>query len=136
VLNATEANAVGHALGILTWKMDLGLRGRSRRAPPAIERLTKAASWSFIAVSKYNARGALPRASYHGEEIMARLVKHDRNLPYEIPEGTELPIFICGCGLSKNKPFCDGSHRKTQDEAASEIYAYDENGRVPVIKQY
>jgi CDGSH-type Zn-finger protein len=69
-------------------------------------------------------------------ELMARLVKHERNLPYEIPEGTELPVFICGCGLSKNKPFCDGSHRKTQDEAASDLYAYDDNGRVPVIKQY
>src|SRR6266852_5026349 len=34
---------------------------------PVIERLTTAAGWSFIAVSKYNARGALPRASYHGE---------------------------------------------------------------------
>ncbi len=38
-------------------------------ARPVIERLTKAAGWSFIAVSKYNARGALPRASYHGEKL-------------------------------------------------------------------
>ena len=41
---------------------------------------------------------------------MARLVKHDAQAPYEIPEGTELPVWICGCGLSKNKPFCDGTH--------------------------
>src|SRR5712691_11203727 len=103
---------------------------------PVIERLTKAACWSFIAVSKYNARGRSASRLISRREIMARLVKHERNLPYEIPEGTELPIFICGCGLSKNKPFCDGSHRKTQDEAASDLYAYDDNGRVPVIKQY
>jgi CDGSH-type Zn-finger protein len=67
---------------------------------------------------------------------MARLVKHDRNGPYEIPEGTELPVWICGCGLSKNKPFCDGSHKKTRDEDSAEVYAYDDQGRVKVVKQY
>ncbi len=67
---------------------------------------------------------------------MARLVKHERNLPYEIPEGTELPIYICACGLSKNKPFCDGSHRKTRDENAENTYVYDDTGRAEVIKHY
>jgi CDGSH-type Zn-finger protein len=67
---------------------------------------------------------------------MARLVKHEKNGPYEIPEGSELPVWICGCGLSKNKPFCDGSHKRTRDEASGETYLYDDNGRVPIIKQY
>jgi CDGSH-type Zn-finger protein len=67
---------------------------------------------------------------------MARLVKHEKNGPYEIPEGSELPVWICGCGLSKNKPFCDGSHKRTRDESSGETYLYDENGRVPIIKQY
>jgi CDGSH-type Zn-finger protein len=67
---------------------------------------------------------------------MARLVKHERNVPYEIPEGTEMPIHICACGLSKNKPFCDGSHRATRDEAADALYIYDDAGRAKVIKQY
>ncbi len=67
---------------------------------------------------------------------MARLVKHERNGPYEVPEGSELPVWICGCGLSKNKPFCDGSHKKTRDEAAGDIYVYDDASRVKVAKEY
>jgi CDGSH-type Zn-finger protein len=67
---------------------------------------------------------------------MARLVRHDKNAPYEIPEGTELPLYICGCGLSKNKPFCDGTHKKTRDEETEATYMYDESGRAKVIKQY
>ena len=66
---------------------------------------------------------------------MARVVKHDAQAPYEIPEGTELPIYICGCGLSKNKPYCDGSHKKTRAEAAGEVYEYDENGNAQPGRQ-
>lgn len=65
---------------------------------------------------------------------MARLVKLERNAPYEIAEGTELPVWICACGLSKNKPFCDGSHKRTRDEAAGDTYVYDDKGRVPAPK--
>jgi CDGSH iron-sulfur domain-containing protein 3 len=73
------------------------------------------------------------------EEIpMARMIRHERNAPYEVPEGTELPLYICACGLSKNKPFCDGSHKITRDENPSDVYVYDGNGkdRVRVINQY
>ena len=67
---------------------------------------------------------------------MARLVKHEKNAPYEIAEGAELPVYICACGLSKNKPFCDGSHKKTRDETQSETYLYDDAGRVRIDKAY
>ena len=67
---------------------------------------------------------------------MARMVKHDRNSPYEIAAGTELPVYICACGLSKNKPFSDGTHRRTRDEDQQGEYVYDEAGRVKVEKQY
>ena len=67
---------------------------------------------------------------------MARLVKHAENGPYEVPEGTELPIYVCGCGLSKNKPFCDGSHKKTRAEAAGEVYEYDENGNAKLVQKH
>jgi len=67
---------------------------------------------------------------------MARLVRHDKNAPYEVPEGTELPLYICACGLSKNKPFCDGSHKKTRDEAAGDVYLYDDKGRAKIATEY
>jgi CDGSH-type Zn-finger protein len=76
-----------------------------------------------------------PRFTSEGN-VMARMVKHEQNHPYEVPEGTELPLYICACGLSKNKPFCDGSHRKTRDEAPGEVYVYDDESRAKVIKQY
>lgn len=37
------------------------------------------------------------------------LVDHDGN-PIETREGK--PFFLCRCGLSANKPFCDGSHNR------------------------
>ncbi len=67
---------------------------------------------------------------------MSRIVKHEKNSPYEIPEGTEMPVYICACGLSKNKPYCDGSHKRTRDEEADAEYVYDESARVKVEKQY
>jgi len=58
---------------------------------------------------------------------MARLVKHTEKGPYLIKEG-KFPMAICGCGLSANKPYCDGTHRKTRDEAEDKVYQYDEAG--------
>jgi CDGSH-type Zn-finger protein len=81
-------------------------------------------------------RTLLSASVQQAREIMARLVKHERNGPYEIAEGTELPAWICGCGLSKNKPFCDGSHKRTKDENTDDIYTYDETSRVKLNKEY
>jgi len=58
---------------------------------------------------------------------MARLVKHTEQGPYLIKEG-KFPLAICACGLSSNKPYCDGTHRKTRDEEAETLYQYDDTG--------
>ncbi|MSS69873.1 MAG: CDGSH iron-sulfur domain-containing protein [Candidatus Latescibacteria bacterium] len=58
---------------------------------------------------------------------MARMIKHTEQGPYLIKEG-KFPLAICGCGLSAKKPFCDGTHRKTRDEAEGKVYHYDETG--------
>lgn len=72
-----------------------------------------------------------------GKEVkkMARLVRHDRNRPYEIKEGS-LPLWICACGLSKNKPYCDGSHKRCSDEHPNEWYVYDDKDRVKISAEY
>ncbi|MCW1293982.1 MAG: CDGSH iron-sulfur domain-containing protein [Candidatus Parvarchaeota archaeon] len=71
---------------------------------------------------------------------MARLVRHDAKKPYIVKLGDieafksmitdekvrNLSIHLCACGLSNNKPFCDGSHLKTQTEEEGVIYFYDE----------
>lgn len=57
---------------------------------------------------------------------MARLVRHDEREPYRIDvEGAEKPIWICGCGLSANKPYCDGSHKATRAEEEGALYVYE-----------
>jgi CDGSH iron-sulfur domain-containing protein 3 len=57
---------------------------------------------------------------------MRKVLKSDHG-PYEIkPQQTSL--WICMCGLSKNQPFCDGSHKKTRDEEEGKTYVYDDQG--------
>ena len=59
---------------------------------------------------------------------MARIIKRTATGPYKVEVGTEAK-FICGCGLSKNQPFCDGTHKTTaRTEEADKLYWYDVDG--------
>jgi len=57
---------------------------------------------------------------------MRRVVKSDQR-PLEIKPQQE-SVWICMCGLSKNQPFCDGSHKTTRDEEDGKTYEYDAEG--------
>lgn len=58
---------------------------------------------------------------------MARKVLKTAHGPFVL-EPQKTVVKICMCGLSKNQPFCDGSHHKTLDEVEGVTYEYDDQG--------
>ncbi len=64
---------------------------------------------------------------------MTRLVKKDAIGPIEIKVGNESK-WLCMCGLSKNQPLCDGSHKKTAGEESGKLYMYSKDGTRIEIK--
>lgn len=67
------------------------------------------------------------RDAFH-KSAMSRLIRHDAKGPAIIQVGDKL-IEVCQCGLSRDKPFCDGSHSKTQGEEPGRVYVYTPDGR-------
>ncbi|HIJ12894.1 MAG TPA: CDGSH iron-sulfur domain-containing protein [Halobacteriales archaeon] len=63
---------------------------------------------------------------------MARIVIKEAQASHKLQvvdeEGNIRLRGICMCGLSSNLPFCNGSHRKAEDEEEGVLYTYKENG--------
>lgn len=58
---------------------------------------------------------------------MARKVLKIAKGPFQVKPQNQ-SVWICMCGLSKNQPFCDGSHKMVQDEVQDKMYEYDKEG--------
>ncbi len=64
---------------------------------------------------------------------MTRMVRHDAKGPIEVKEAGS---WVCQCGLSKEKPMCDGSHNRTKDEEDGKVYCYGDENRVEAKNEY
>lgn len=60
-----------------------------------------------------------------------RLAVFTEKEPYKLEAGEKI-YYLCMCGLSKKKSFCDGSHKRTKDEEEGKLYIYDQEGRVEI----
>ncbi|PAY19042.1 hypothetical protein CKO51_12885 [Rhodopirellula sp. SM50] len=56
---------------------------------------------------------------------MPRLIRHTADSPLKIPPSTRAQ-WVCRCGLSQNKPYCDGSHARVRSEDENLLYIYNE----------
>ena len=65
---------------------------------------------------------------------MASFVIHEEKGPFKI-SAIEEPAFICMCGLSKGKPYCDNTHMKTLDEEDGVTYIYEGDVRYDVDEE-
>ena len=87
---------------------------------------TDATTSNLNRISGYLLFARLPRSFNALSSCMRRVIKSDKQ-PFEI-KPQEKSVWICMCGLSKNQPFCDGSHKTVTDEEDDKTYEYDGQG--------
>ena len=58
---------------------------------------------------------------------MPRIVRRTPTEPTKfVIDGKEQ--WFCKCGLTRNQPYCDGSHKLTKGEDPGKVYWYDDAG--------
>lgn len=71
---------------------------------------------------------------------MSREVTHTADGPYRLTaddiDETYGDVAVCLCGLSGERPFCDGSHRQVEDEVEGVRYKYVDGERRVVELTY
>lgn len=64
---------------------------------------------------------------------MAREVTHTARGPYELTaddvDEKYGDVAVCRCGITANPPFCDGSHRRAEDEEPNTRHKYVDGER-------
>ena len=55
---------------------------------------------------------------------MARIIRVTATGPVKV-EPQERAVWICQCGLTQNKPYCDGSHTQVRNEAEGKLCVYN-----------
>lgn len=65
--------------------------------------------------------------------MVRRVIKEEKG-PLEIKPQKE-SVWICMCGLSRNQPFCDGSHKLIGIEEEGKLYEYDNTGHRKEVKR-
>jgi CDGSH-type Zn-finger protein len=64
---------------------------------------------------------------------MARLVRRTPDAPTKfVIDGVDK--WLCKCGLSKNQPYCDQSHKLAKGEDPAKLYWYDDAGTRHEVK--
>lgn len=65
---------------------------------------------------------------------MPRYVRHELDGPIRI-DPQDKPVFICGCGLTRSFPFCDGAHKTCRTtEEPGRLYVYDRKGQIVEVR--
>jgi CDGSH iron-sulfur domain-containing protein 3 len=122
---------------LASWKVEMthrsicfaGLPGsfaRSTSLPAGLIILSSEKAFSRLFVSLVRITLEVSNSRSYISSTMRKVLK-TANKPLEI-KPQEKSVWICMCGLSKNQPYCDGSHKKVADEEDGKTYEYDSEG--------